>query len=48
MYKDQVAGLEACMSHVEIIDAIDNKVKELVQADLDSNDGKQSTKGEAL
>ena len=32
----------------EIIAAIDNKVKELLQEDQDKNDGKWSPKGEAL
>ena len=48
MFKDQVVGLEACMSHEEIIICLDAAVKTYLHSDRDSNDGNLSSKGEAL
>ena len=48
MYQDQVVGLEACMTHEEIIICLDNSVKNFLHNDKASNYGNFSAKGEAL
>ena len=48
MYKDEVVGLEACMTHEEIIFFLDNSVKNFLHEDRANNFGNLSAKGETL
>ena len=48
MYRDEVVGLEACMTHEEIIVCLDNSVKNFLHEDRANNFGNLSAKGETL
>ena len=48
MYRDEVAGLEECASHNDILNAIHKEVKEILEVDKAANDGQMSSKCEVL
>jgi len=48
MYKDEVAGLEECSSHNEILKAISSAVEEMLASDKQANDGQISSQCEIL
>jgi len=49
MYRDQVVGLEPCLSHGQIVSCFDASVARLLEADREkSKDASLSPKGEAL
>jgi hypothetical protein len=48
MYKDEIAGLEECASHNDILNVIHNEVKEMLEIDKAEHDGQISSKCEVL
>lgn len=48
MYRDEIAGLEECASHNDILNAIHKEVQEILEADKAENDGQMSSKCEVL
>ena len=39
MYKDEIAGLEECYNHNDILKVIHNEVKEILEIDKKEQDG---------
>lgn len=39
MYRDTVQGLDACMTHSQIIDALHDQLKQYVASDREANNG---------
>jgi len=48
MYKDEIAGLEECASHNDILNCIHNEVKQILELDQKEHDGQISSKCEVL
>lgn len=48
MYKDEIAGLEECASHNDILNCIHNEVKQILELDKKEHDGQMSSKCEVL
>lgn len=48
MYKDEIAGLEECSNHNDILNAIYNEVKEILEIDKKEHDGQMSSRCEVL
>jgi hypothetical protein len=48
MYAAQVPGLEKCATLFEIIEIVSKNVDSLLEAEKNENDGKLTSKGEAL
>jgi hypothetical protein len=48
MYKEEVPGLEPCMTHEQIIQTLDIQVQKKIYQDMSANEGRISAKGEEL
>jgi len=48
MYKDEVAGLEECSTHNDILAIISKSVKEMLTTDKEANNGEMSANMEML
>jgi hypothetical protein len=48
MYKEDVPGLEPCMTHEQIIQTLDIQVQKKIYQDMSANEGRISAKGEEL
>jgi len=48
MYKDEVAGLEECSSHLEILNTIHKTVRSIVEVEKNKNGGQMTSKCEML
>ena len=46
MYRDQINGLDECMTHTQIIDALQKAIVGFIEKDKDANNGYLSAKGE--
>lgn len=46
MYKDSIQGLDSCMTHTQIVDALQQQVQQYIADDRSTNNGYLSQKGE--
>lgn len=46
MYKDSINGLDACMTHIQIVDALQQQVIAYIVRDREQNNGLLSQRGE--